>query len=51
MNLEQIAKLTVDCGLQTHRVLGLGFLGNFGGETFKEGLRRIVNGNLPVDEV
>ena len=50
MDIEELARITVDCGFHLHKNLGpgllelpLGLLINFGGETFKEGVRRIAN--------
>jgi hypothetical protein len=60
-DVEEAARIAVDCGLKLHKAVGprllesvlrlakqpLGLLMNFGGETFREGLKRVINSHEP----
>lgn len=42
-DVEALAKLAIDCGYQLQVEVGPGLLMNFGGETFREGIKRVMN--------
>lgn len=49
MNENEISKTVVDCALRIHKELGglkLGLLINFGEALMKDGITRLINGQL-----
>ena len=47
-DIEELAATAIDCGFHIHKELGPGLLMNFGCETFRDGLKRIVNRYEPL---